>query len=103
MGGCYIAKSITCYRTNSYNAFSDASGSGTNKQVNVPTSIFVNYAGGNFRLASETSAGMALSAPFNIDLLGVKRGIDGTVSLGAFEFVANSGTRLNPPQNLVVR
>ena len=87
--------------TNSYNAFSDASGSGTNIQVNVPTSIFVNYAGGNFKLASESSAGMSLSAPFNIDLLGVKRGIDGTVSLGAFEFVA--GTRLNPPQNLIVR
>ena len=97
-------RTVNLEGTHDYNGFSDSNSRGESyAQVNVPTSVFVNYAGGDFRLASETSAGMALSAPFNIDLLGVKRGIDGTVSLGAFEFVANSGTRLNPPQNLVVR
>lgn len=88
--------------TNDYNGFSDSDGRGeANAQVNIPTSIFANYSGGNFKLAAETRAGMVLAAPFNKDLLGNTRGADGTVSRGAFEF--NSGTSLSPPQNLVIR
>ena len=88
--------------TNDYNGFSDSDGRGeANAQVNIPTSIFANYSGGNFKLVAETRAGMVLAAPFNKDLLGNTRGADGTVSRGAFEF--NSGTSLSPPQNLVIR
>jgi hypothetical protein len=63
-----------------------AGGTGTGAQTGVPTSIFVNYAGGNYRLAAPTSVGEALAAPFNTDLTGTIRGADGVFDRGAFEF-----------------
>lgn len=73
--------------TITHNAFSNASGSGTSAQTSVPTSIFVNYAGGDYRLASATQAGFTLASPYNVDRLGNTRGADGTWDRGAYEKV----------------
>jgi hypothetical protein len=90
--------------THDYNGFSDSNSRGEgHAQVNVPTSIFANYSGGNFKLVSDTSAGMTMASPFDKDLLGTTRGADGTVSRGAFEFVTGSVTALTPPSNLTVK
>lgn len=77
--------------TITHNAYSSGSGSGSSTQVNVPTSIFVDYAGGNYRLASATTAGVTLASPYNTDLLGTTRGADGTWDRGAFEFGVGGG------------
>ena len=58
----------------------------------------------NFQLSGETidphlNDGTTLASPFNLDILGNPRGADGTWERGAFEFT--SGTRPNPPSNLV--
>jgi len=63
-----------------------AGGTGAGAQTGVPSSIFVNYAGGDFRLAAATSPGEALAAPFNVDLAGTIRGADGVFDRGAFEY-----------------
>lgn len=71
-----------------------AGGSGASSQVNVPTSIFVNYNGGDYRLASPTAAGESLSAPYNTDANGVVRGADGAFDRGAFEYRSGGGGNL---------
>ncbi len=60
-----------------------------NAQVNssASQSVFVNYSGKDFRLASATSAGTSLASPYNVDLNGNSRGADGVWDRGAFEFV----------------
>jgi hypothetical protein len=58
----------------------------TNAQPNVPTSIFVNYADDDFRLAVPTVAGFPLEAVYKKDLLSNTRGGDGSWDRGAFEF-----------------
>jgi hypothetical protein len=60
----------------------------------VGVNPFVNSTNGNFALSSETvdahlNDGNTLSAPYNLDMLGVTRGADGTWERGAFEFVSN--------------
>lgn len=55
---------------------------------------FVNSTNGNFALSSETvdahlNDGNTLIAPYNLDMLGVTRGVDATWERGAFEFVSN--------------
>ncbi|HMR07185.1 MAG TPA: hypothetical protein PKA88_15485, partial [Polyangiaceae bacterium] len=73
--------------TNSHNAFgTSATSTGTNAQVSMPSSTFVNFAGKNFKLASATSCGIALPAPYDRDMLGKLRGADGCWDRGAFEF-----------------
>ena len=75
-----------------YNAYPDANArSEANAQLSVPTSIFVNYAGDDFRLASATTAGESLASPFNADLLGNTRGVDGTWDRGAYEYEEDTG------------
>jgi hypothetical protein len=50
------------------------------------TSVFVNYAAGDFRLASHTStAGTPLPAPYNLDFAGNTRGADGVWDVGAYQ------------------
>lgn len=71
--------------TVSYSTFSSG-GSGTGAQTSTPTSIFVNYAGGDYRLAAPTAAGESMSAPYNADLAGNIRGADGVFDRGAFEY-----------------
>lgn len=69
--------------THDYNGYSDSDDDGeANGQINIPTSIFVNYAGDNFRLASSTNAGTNLGSPYDTDMDGVTRS---TWDRGAFE------------------
>jgi hypothetical protein len=92
--------------THDYNAFSDGNNRGeANAQVNVPTSIFVNYAGGDLRLASDTAPGTSVSSVFGVDLTGRLRSADGKVSRGAYDFVSGAATQGPPaaPTNLVAR
>ena len=77
--------------TVSNNAFgTGGNGSGASAQVGVPTTIFANYAGKDFTLATGTLAGSTLSAPYNVDLLGTYRGNDGVWDRGAYEYVSNT-------------
>jgi parallel beta-helix repeat protein len=73
--------------THDYNAFSGTNNFGeSHAQINVSTSIFVNYAADDFRLASPTTAGNSLPAPYNTDMFGNVRGEDGVWDRGAFEY-----------------
>lgn len=76
--------------TVAYNATSEGSLSGSNNQTGVSTSIFTDYSGDDFTLASATTScgGAGLGSPYNQDLLGVTRGADGTWDRGAYEYVA---------------
>ena len=79
--------------TNTHNAFGPTSiSTGTSPQVSLPSSIFANFAGKNFKLVSATSCGIALSAPYNTDMLGNTRGADGCWDRGAFEFGSGTGS-----------
>ncbi|MEK6775190.1 MAG: hypothetical protein AABY64_14715 [Bdellovibrionota bacterium] len=87
--------SISFSGAHDYNAFPDSNAHGeSNAQLNVPTSIFMDYAGRDFRLKSQTTAGITLLSPFNIDLLGFTRGASGAWSRGAFQFI--NGTFVKP-------
>jgi hypothetical protein len=57
-----------------------------NAQVNVLTSLFINYEQDDFRLAAPTGAGSLLEATYKTDILGATRGNDGNWDRGAFEF-----------------
>lgn len=79
--------------THDYNSFSGSSNEGEpNGQANVSTSIFTNYAGGDFTLSTATASGLTLSSPYNLDPLGNIRGADGVFDRGAFEFVSGGPT-----------
>lgn len=87
--------------THDYNGFSDSySRSESHAQVNIPTSIFVNYGGGDLRLRSDTNPGLALASPFNKDMLGNTRGAEGSWTRGAFAFPGNQSTLPNPPSDV---
>jgi hypothetical protein len=75
--------------TITHNGYSGGSGAGTSTQVNIPTSIFTNYAGDTYTLASATTAGVPLPSPYDVDMLGHTRGGDGTWDRGALEFCAS--------------
>jgi hypothetical protein len=95
-------KTVGLAGTHDYNGFSDSNSRGeANAQLNIPTSIFANYGDENFRLASDTSSGKSLPAPFDKDMLGNNRGA--SPSRGAFEFVGTNTTTLSPPTGLVVK
>lgn len=85
-----------------YNGYSNSDARGEpNAITNIPTSIFKNYSGNDFTLASGTNAGKTLSSPYNSDLLNRTRGEDGTWDLGAFEF---GGTpAILPPTNVRIQ
>jgi hypothetical protein len=55
-------------------------------QARVPTSIFRDYEGNDFRLRAPTAGGVRLESPFDHDLTGKVRGVDGDWDRGAFEF-----------------
>ena len=81
---------------NSYQGVGDYfNGSHDSLLTNSP---FVNYSGGDYRLSAAVS-GVALGAPYNVDMLGNTRGADGTWDRGAFEFGGNNSPviRPNPP------
>ena len=70
--------------THDYNASDDDLGEANDQTI--ASSIFTNYAGGVFTLASATNAGTTLSSPYNADMLGNTRGSDGTWDRGAYEY-----------------
>lgn len=80
--------------TISHNGYGGSSSDGTNAQTSIATSIFVDYAGDNYKLASGTTAGATLTnqtlggrlQTFDTDMLGNTRGSDGTWDRGAFEY-----------------
>jgi len=80
---------VRCYDTRNWSASGDP---------------FVNYAGKDFRLKVATVAGTSLSAPFNLDIIGIARGSDGTWDRGAYEFggTATTGTTPAAPTGLKV-
>ncbi|HYG36433.1 MAG TPA: hypothetical protein VEC99_16685 [Clostridia bacterium] len=78
-----------------YNGYTGSNAYGeAHAQVNIPTSILVNYAGGDYRLASRTKTGAVLPAPYDRDYLGSVRGADGSWDRGACEF--GRGRSSNP-------
>jgi hypothetical protein len=79
--------SFSAGMTRNYNAYPDANArSEANAQLSVTTSIFEDYAGDDFRLASATDAGETLASPYNTDVLGTTRGADGNWDRGAYEY-----------------
>lgn len=85
--------------TNNYNLCgTSATCTGTNAQTGVATTIFTNFASKNFRLSTATSCGVAVSPPYDVDMLGNVRGADGCVDRGAFEFCTSGcGGDTTPP------
>lgn len=69
--------------------------------VYATSSPFVNYSGGDFRLAKATTAGYSLNSPYNVDRFGVTRGADGNWDLGAYEYAGGGASLpLSSPTNL---
>lgn len=63
---------------------------------------FINAAGGDFRLSAATATGFALTSPYDVDLMGKKRGADGTWDIGAYEYSSSGTVQLSAPLNLNV-
>jgi hypothetical protein len=76
-----------CYDT-SVSGKCSAVGSETHGQIGAGNP-FVNIAIYNYRLSAATNAGTSLAAPYNTDIIGVARAIDGVWDRGAYEY--NSG------------
>lgn len=75
----------------------------TNNITNGSTSLFVNYSGDNYRLASPLSGGYTLASPYNTDMDGKQRGADGTWDVGAFEYGGSAPSPtvgITPPTGL---
>jgi hypothetical protein len=75
--------------TNDYNAYCTQSGSApseTHGQTGCGD-LFVASGSKNFHLASNTSAGLTLGAPYTIDPDGILRGVSAAWSRGAFQVV----------------
>lgn len=85
---------------------SNGSNSETHGIGGATSGIFVNYAGGNYHIVSNTAAGFPrnhgapLTAPMNIDFDGLIHGVDGAWDIGAFEF--NSGVIDTTPPTVTV-
>jgi hypothetical protein len=72
--------------THDFNTFSGESALGeANGETGARADLFADYAGGDYRLARDTTAGRALHAPYDVDPSGAMRGGDGTWDRGAFE------------------
>lgn len=96
-------KGVSLQGTHDYNAFSDSSSRGeANAQLNLPTSIFTNFAGGVYTLAAQTSPGISLGSPYMTDLRGIARGSSGVISRGAYEFSSGGGSLPAAPTGLIV-
>jgi len=94
--------------THDYSGFLGSNAYGeSHAQTNIPTSIFTNYSGRIFSLASATTAGITLSPPYNTDILGNTRGAVGVWDRGAYEFPNGNPPPPvaipNPPSNLQVQ
>ena len=86
-----------------YNHFISTSVIGTSPST-ASGSPFVDINGRNFSLTGPTPAGVSLSAPYDVDMFGKKRGADGVWDRGAVEFGAGGGVSVPPtPTNLTVQ
>lgn len=65
-------------------------------QRTISSSPFMNAGSFDLRLTTALDAGATLAAPYTIDPIGVKRGLDGTWDRGAYEYT--SGVDAVPPQ-----
>jgi hypothetical protein len=92
---CTTCSSIT-WDHNAY--FSQAVGdSDPNSQIVASSNPFVSSGTDNYRLLADTTAGVSLTAPYNTDLDGTTRGIDGVWDRGAFQFDTGKRPPLPPP------
>ena len=72
-------------------------GTSSNNLTTTTAGVFVNRAAGDYQIVSTTGAGFArnagtnLGSPYNVDMNGVTRGIDGTWDIGAYEYNAGGG------------
>lgn len=82
-----------------YNTVQDNDTSASKQVCSSNCNIFVSVTNRDFRLTSATSAGTALSAPFNVDPSGIGRGLDGAWDRGAFEF----GSASVPPASMILK
>jgi hypothetical protein len=89
------------YSRHDYNHFINSGGSHSESSGTSATGgdPFVDYVGLDFRLKAATTAGIALSAPSNVDPFGKTRGADGVTDRGAYEFNSNT---VPPPTNVKV-
>ncbi len=69
-----------------------------NAQIVAATNPFVSSGTDNFRLAAATLGGVTLASPFNTDMDGTTRGVDGVWDRGAFEFDSGKRPPLPPPK-----
>jgi hypothetical protein len=83
-----------------YNTPQDGDSTATKTVCTSGCDIFTSISGKNLSLKAATSGGMALSAPYNIDMSGIIRGADGVWDRGAFEFGGSAVSVLLPPTNL---
>ena len=66
--------------------------------------IFNSIGAKDFRLRTAIGGGMALSAPYNADMSGTVRGVDGSWDRGAFEFSGGTATSaILAPTGLTIR
>lgn len=87
----YNCQSVDFTTPHDYNA-SDDDLSEAHDQT-ISSSIFTNYAGGDFTLSAATNAGTTLASPYDQDCLDgscTTRGADGTWDRGAYEFTAGT-------------
>ena len=78
----------------SYQAGNTLTGMTNSNNTADNTNRFANLANGDFRLTAAL-AGLALQAPYHVDLTGLTRGADGVWDRGAHEF--SSGSTSTPP------
>lgn len=79
-----------------YNHFINTTVVGTNTSTSAGDP-FVNRVGLNFYLIGATTAGVTLSAPYNVDMYGKTRGSDGTWDRGAIEYTGGIRRFAAPP------
>ena len=86
-----------------YNTQADGDANATKVVCTTGCDIFTSIAGKDFRLKVAVGNGLALPAPYNVDMLGKTRGSDGAWDRGAFEFTAGPAIVMQPPTGLQVR
>lgn len=82
--------------THDYNHYVDNSSPTETNKTTGTGNPFTNYVSLDFRLNSGTTAGITLSAPYNVDMCGNTRGADGTWDRGAIEFVSGQPACADP-------
>jgi hypothetical protein len=90
----YINSATPGLATNDFDAFNGSTGGETHGQ-NIATTIFVNFSAGTvagYALASDTAAGTTLSSPFNNDINGTVRGVNGIWDRGYFQRATSATT-----------